>query len=108
MFEAELALVGLGFGLAAIQQGIEDRFEQLPGPVLICVAQCGAFRRLGDAQVAKFSFTRRQTASDLAQALGVSNLAKQHGDHLRPTGKAARMPLGLMLPYCGFKLQPWN
>jgi hypothetical protein len=31
-----------------------------------------------------------------------------HGDHLRPTRKTARVPFGLVFLYRSFKLLPWN
>jgi len=52
MFEAKTALVDLRFGLAALQQGIKNRLEQLPGAMLVGVTQRGPLRRLGNAQMA--------------------------------------------------------
>jgi hypothetical protein len=79
---------------------------QLPGTVLIGIAQSRSLRRFVDAQVAQLSFTCGQPASDLAQTLRMPQLAKQHRYHLRPARKTARVPLGLVLTYCTFKLDP--
>jgi hypothetical protein len=42
-------------------------------------------------------FTARQTAANLAQRMRASQLAKQHGHELPPTGETPRVPLGFVL-----------
>src|SRR5882672_3250333 len=108
MLETKLAFVGRGFLLTAAEQRVEHRFIQLPRTVLVGIAQSGSLGNILHAQMAQLSLTRRQPAGDLAQALGVAQLAKQHGDHLRPTGKASGVPLGLVLLHGRFKLHSWN
>src|SRR5665213_3785702 len=61
------------------------------------IAQRRAFGGSLYAQMPQFALARRQATSDFPQALGVAQLAEQHRDELRPTGKAPRVPLGLML-----------
>jgi hypothetical protein len=108
MLETKLPLAVLSLQLTALQQLVKHGSEQLPGTMLVGIAQSGSFRRLVNAQMAQFSLTGGQTTRDLAQTLRMPQLAKQHRDHLRPTGESARMPLGLMLLYGGFELQSGN
>ena len=43
-----------------------------------------------------------QTVADLAQRIGASQLAEQHGDELRPAGKAFGVTLsGVLFYQCG-------
>jgi hypothetical protein len=43
-----------------------------------------------------------QAVADLAQRLGAPELTEQHGDELRPAGKALRVTLsGVLLYECG-------
>ena len=43
-----------------------------------------------------------QAVADLAQRIGASQLTEQHGDELRPAGKALGVTLGGVLLYqCG-------
>jgi hypothetical protein len=50
--------------------------------------------------------TARQTVADLAQGIGASQLTEQHGDKLRPAGKALGGTLGVRLFDEGGKLRP--
>src|SRR3954471_20332538 len=56
----------------------------------------------------QFALASGQPTGDFAQALGVAQLAEQHGDQLGPTAEAARMALGLMFVDLGLKLQAWD
>jgi hypothetical protein len=50
--------------------------------------------------------TARQTIADLGQGVGASQLTEQHGNKLRPAGKALGVTLGdVLLHQCG-KLRP--
>src|SRR5215472_13176085 len=76
---------------------------QLPRPMLVGIAQrraCGRFRQ---AQVLQLPLAGLQSFGDLAQRLGLRQLAEQHGNQLPPTGEATRMPLCLVLAHCGFE-----
>jgi hypothetical protein len=44
--------------------------------------------------------TGRQSAANLPQRLGPTQLAEQHGDELSPTAESARMPFGFMFTGC--------
>jgi hypothetical protein len=45
--------------------------------------------------------TTSETVADLAQGIGASQLTKQHGDELRPAGKALGVTLrGVLLDEC--------
>jgi hypothetical protein len=53
----------------------------------------------------QLAFAGRQAATDFAQGLGLSELAKQHGDELPPTGETPRMALCSMPTHQRLKLQ---
>ena len=50
--------------------------------------------------------TARQTVADLAQGVGASQLTEQHGNELRPAGKALGITLGGVLLHQRGKLRP--
>jgi hypothetical protein len=56
----------------------------------------------------QLALASRQATGDFAQALGVAQLAVQHGDQLGPTIKATRVALGLMFSDPGLELQAWD
>ena len=84
-----------GNGTAALQQLIEHRLKQLPGTMFVGVGQGGPLRSLPHAQLLQLAFATGQAATDLAQRVRLAQLAKQHGDELRPAIEPARMPLCL-------------
>ena len=55
--------------------------------------------------MSQFPFHARQTAADLPQRMGPSQLAEQHRDELAPARESTRMPLGLMILNRLLKLQ---
>jgi hypothetical protein len=46
--------------------------------------------------VSQFAFAGRQSAANLTQGLGPTQLTEQHGDELSPTRETAGMPFRLM------------
>jgi hypothetical protein len=54
------------------------------------------WRRFRQAQVSQFAFAGRQSAANLTQGLGPTQLTEQHGDELSPTRETAGMPFRLM------------
>jgi hypothetical protein len=56
--------------------------------------------------MAEFALAGRQSASDLAQRLRVSQLAKQHRHELRPAAEAPGMALRLVLSDGSLNLEP--
>jgi hypothetical protein len=56
----------------------------------------------------QFSFRSRQAPANLAQRLGVPQMAKEHGHELAPTSKAPRVPFGFVPASGRFKFQTWN
>src|ERR1017187_8815162 len=99
VLETELlppALAGDQF--PAFEQGLlEHRLVQLPRSMLIGIGQRGLLRRYRYSQVLQLSFAARQTAANLAQRMRASQLAKQHGHELAPTGETSRVALGFVL-----------
>jgi hypothetical protein len=83
--------------LAFEQRLLEHRLVELPRPVLIGIGQRGPLRRHRYSQVLQLPLAARQAAANLAQRMRASQLAKQHGQELAPTGETPRVPLGLVL-----------
>lgn len=71
--------------------------EQFVRSAAVGVAQRAPRRRFGQSQVVQFAQTDFQAAADLAQALGLGQLAEQHGRQLVPTAKALGMTLSISL-----------
>src|SRR5215203_2221946 len=61
---------------------------------------------MGDAHMHQSPQTTPQTVADLAQGIGASELAEQHGDELRPAGKPLGGTLSGVLLHQGGKLGP--
>ncbi len=74
--------------------------------MLIGIGQGGAARRFGDPQMDESPEAAGQAVADLAQRVGASQLAEQHGNDLRPAGKALGVTLGGVLLHQRGKLRP--
>ncbi|HEY8669634.1 MAG TPA: hypothetical protein VIL63_02240, partial [Terriglobales bacterium] len=68
----------------------EQILIQRGGPMLVGIRQRRFIRRYADAEVNQFAQTTGKPVADLAQRVGVSELAKQHRHQLSP----ATEPLG--------------
>ena len=53
----------------------------------------------------KFSLAGGQAPTYFTQRLGMSQLAKEHGDELTPTTETSGMPLGVVLAHGRFKFK---
>ena len=108
ILEAELVFLAAERLLRAEpgQGGEEQFFEQRGGAVFVGIGQGRAARCLVDAQMRQFPHTAAQAVADLAQGIGVPQVAEQHGDELRPAGKALGGTLGGVLLDEGGKLRP--
>ena len=82
----------------------EKIFEQCGGAVLIGVRQRGAAGRFGNAEVHQATETAGQTVANLAEGIGASELAEEHGDELRPAAKSLGGVLGTVFPNQGGEL----
>jgi hypothetical protein len=70
--------------------------------VLVGIGQGGTARRFGDPYVHQPPQAAAQAVADFAQRIGASQLTEQHGDELRPSGKALGVTLGgVLLDECG-------
>ena len=67
--------------------------------MFIGIGQGGAARRFGDPNVDQPPQAAREAIADLAQRIGTSQLTEQHGDELRPAGKALGVTLSGVLLY---------
>ncbi len=88
-----LATTALGQRAAALQQPVEGRLVQLPGPVFVGIGQ----RRTPggvDAQVGEFALATGQAGAEFPEAVGMAELAEQHGHELGPAGEAAGVAFG--------------
>lgn len=64
--------------------------------MLVGVGERGALGRPSHSQVREFTLTAGQPTNDLSQRFGLSQLAKQHRDQLRPASESLGVFLGLM------------
>ena len=79
-----------------VGEAVKQILEHLSRPVLVGVGERGALGCVVQAEMAQFAFRGGKALDDLAQRLGIAELAEQHRDELSPGGEAARMPLGLV------------
>jgi len=91
VFEAKLLLFSGGFAAAEVTQMKEGVLVKLPGAVGIGIGKralsgCGAH-----SQMTEFAAGDGQAVADLPQALGLSQLAKEHSDILIPGGESLGM-----------------
>jgi hypothetical protein len=56
----------------------------------------------------KFSLAGGQASANFAQRLGMSQLAKEHGDELTPTTEPSGVPFSAVLADGRFELQAGN
>src|SRR5512146_309738 len=61
---------------------------------------------MGDPHMHQSPQTTPQAVADFAQGISACQLAEQHGDELRPAGKALGGTLGAVLLHEGGKLRP--
>lgn len=88
VLEAELLLFARALRAAEVQQLKEGVLVKLPGTVGIGISQ-GAFGRSGaQSQMAELAAGDGQSVADLPQALGLGQLAEEHGHILAPGGEA--------------------
>ena len=70
--------------------------------MFVGIGQGGAARRSGNPHMHQPPQAAAQAVADLAQRIGASQLTEQHGDELRPAGKALGVTLsGVLLYECG-------
>jgi len=93
------------FGLAAGQGLLENRLVKLPGTVGIGRRMRGGFRALHDTEVAESALQGGQAAADLAQALGMGELAEKHRDELLAASETTGVTFGLVLTHEGLELE---
>ena len=88
VLEAELLLFAGALAAAEIPQMKESILIELPGTVGIGVGKCALGGGSTQSQVTELAAGDGQSIADLTQALGLSQLAEEHGDILVPRGKA--------------------
>src|ERR1019366_8347751 len=99
VLEAESALANAQLLLRAeaLQGGIEQFLVKRGGAMLVGVGQGGFVGSFGDAQMHQLAQTAGQAVADLAQGIGMAQLAEQHGDELGPAIEPLGGPLGFVL-----------
>ncbi len=78
------------------QRGVKQILVQLGGPVFVGIGKGGFIGGLGDAQMNQFAQATAQAVANLAQRIGVGELAEQHRDQLRPAAKAFGAPFRIV------------
>ena len=81
-------------------------FIQLGRAVFIGIGESGFIRRLADAEMNQFAQATAQAVADLAQRIGMGELAEQHRDQLRPAAKAFGAPFRVVFLDQGSELGP--
>ena len=81
-------------GAEPLQGRPEQVLEEAGRTVLGGVGERGLLRCLIDAQVGELAQAAGQAVADLAQGVGLSQLAEQHGHELSPAGEPLRTALG--------------
>jgi hypothetical protein len=64
--------------------------------VFVGVGKGRFIRRFADSKMNQFAQAAAQTIADLAQRVGVGELAEQHRDQLSPAAEALGAPLGIV------------
>ena len=74
------------------ERGVEQILVQLGGPVFVGIGEGGFVGGFGDAEMDQFAQATAQAVANLAQRIGVGELAEQHRDQLGPAAKAFGAP----------------
>ena len=90
------------------KQRQKERLIDFPTAVLVGVSQSGMAWGLCHAKMDQFTLTSLQSFLDLAQAVCMAKLAKQHRDELIPAGKTARLAHPLVLANSLVEQRPGN
>ena len=85
------------FVAESLQRRIKQILIQFRRPVFVGIGEGGLVGGFADAEMNQFAQTTAQAIADLAQRIGMSKLAEQHRDELRPAVKALGAPFGTML-----------
>jgi hypothetical protein len=81
-------------GTAPVEELKENLLIELPWTVLIGISQ-GGMARSRNAQMFQLPLTASKTSGDLTESMGATQLTKQHGHKLTPTGESFAMTFGL-------------
>ena len=90
----------------AIGQVPEQALEEGRRPVRVGIGQRRTPGRTPNAHVDELADAAGQTVTDLAQGIGVSQVAEQHRHELRPASEALGAFLGVVLPHQLLELPP--
>ena len=88
VLEAKLLLFARALAAAEVQQMKEGLLIKLPGTVGIGIGKSALGRGSTQSQVTELAAGDGQSVADLPQALGLGQLAEEHGDILVPGGEA--------------------
>jgi hypothetical protein len=94
ILESKLLFPNLHLNPTAIKEPQEELLIEFPGTMFIGIGQ-GRMRGSSDPQMPKLPFTTSKASTNLTKRMGTSQLTKQHGDELTPTGESFSMTLCL-------------
>jgi len=79
-----------------LERGVKQILVQLGGPVFVGIGKGGFVGGFGDAEMNQLAQATAQAVANLAQGIGVGELAEQHRDQLRPAAKTFGAPFRLV------------
>jgi hypothetical protein len=82
--------------LAGLRGLIKEVSKYFPASMGIGITEGGFLRGVFHAQMAKLAHTASQSTTYFSKALGLGQLAKEHGYKLIPGSEPLRVPLGLV------------
>jgi hypothetical protein len=95
--EPELPLLACHASTVPVQQVVEEVPVHLPRPVGIGIGKGGLPGKVNKPKVPDFAHAAGEAAADLPDALGLGQLAEQHGYELSPRAVSLRMPFGIVV-----------
>jgi hypothetical protein len=81
---------------ASIKEFQEDLLIEFPGAVLIGISQ-GGMTGGTNSKMFQFALATSETSCNLSEGMGPTQLTKEHGHKLAPTGESSGMTFGLGL-----------
>ncbi len=97
VLESELSLLARHGSTVSVQQMVKEVPIHLPRPVGIGIGKGGLPGKVNKSQVSDLAYAAGKASADLPDALGLSQLAEQHGYEVCPGAIPLRMPFGIVV-----------